>query len=350
MSERRLTWCSLGSGVVGGALIENIALTDVAARFDLEQKPVAVGGRKGWREGSKDGAIIEPDIRKLPDVDVLFINSPSTPDNEPMLSLIDEQLELERYVVTAEKGTPSNNPRLMLSPFFGYWATYGGGGRLIPKLALDTPDPENIKVLVTVPNATKTYTFGRVSNGENADQVLADAKVLGYAEPDAIGAYNILRAEATSDVPNKHAILWSTLFPDLLPLSPELMQTEFTEDQALRGLNNAGLYRYMVAQVHERDAKKAAALAEKKLGGFLVSHEGWIIIGGLLRVDRTNELGHFKGFSGPNAGYYITFGPHNGRTFDGEASAWGTGAGAAATSGAELDNLKYMRKQQGFGR
>lgn len=345
MSIERASWSIVGSGNVGSELIGMLDKPEVSERLGLQQLPDFVLRQDGWHEIGPDGFVTEKDPTKLPDSDVLFITSPSTADHEPMRGLMHQQLDVDKVVVTAEKGVLACNfDEFKGYKKLGYWATVGGGTKLLPALELHTEDPDNIREIHLAPNATLTYVYGEVSSGRNATQVVDTARKLGYAEPEATGTYDVIHGEAADDVPRKLAIVWNTIFPELDFLQPDAIDTELTEQQVHDTLNEADKYRYVVSLFQERDIKRAHSITAERLGGFEICHEGWIIIGGLQRVDRTNSLGKFKGTNGPEAGFYVNLGPFDQSTIDGDSFKMGTGAGGATTANAMLDNYTRIRR------
>jgi len=347
MSETVSTWSIVGAGNVGGEIIDMVAKPDVAARLGLLPTPDYVLRRDGWHEHGTNGPIGEPDATKLPDSDVLFVSSPSTPDHEPMRTLMHQQLEGGRIVVTAEKGTLSEHfGELQRFHNLGYWATVGGGTKLLPSLELHTQDPENVRNIHLALNATLTYIFGEVGSGRDLAQVVDASTKLGYAEPGAISPFDVILSEAAGDIPRKLAIVWNTIFPDSKPLSPGVIDTKLLEEDVYRALNEADRYRYLVSLFQERDEKRAESIAQDKLGGFDIVHEGWIVMGGLQRVDRTNSVGRFKGSNGPAAGFYVALGPFDQSTIDGETFLMGTGAGGSTTANAMLDNYSHIKRSR----
>jgi hypothetical protein len=85
-------------------------------------------------------------------------------------------------------------------------------------------------------------------------------------------------------------------------------------------------------------------MSDGRLGGFQFEHEGWLVIGGFQRTDRTNALSRFNTVAGAGAGYYINLGPKDKSTIDGENFVVGTGAGGAVTANAMLDNYSALRQ------
>ena len=285
------TWSIVGAGNVGGALIDMVAKPEVAARHGLEPEPRFVMRKDGWHAGGPDGPLAQVEM-----TDVLFIATPSTPDHQPMLSLMRDRLHHGMTVVTAEKGVLAEHFEEMtaLPEQVGYWATVGGGTKLVPKMLFDTRDPGNIKELHVASNATLTYTYSEVASGGNLDEVVDAAVKLGYAEPGATAAYDVIHGEAAGDVPRKTAIVLQSIFPEFVGIDLEKMDTELTEEQVMRSLSHADRYRYLVSVFPEGAEELAASRTEGRLGGFEFVHEGWLVVGGLQRVDRTNPLAYFK--------------------------------------------------------
>lgn len=344
MGQRGETWNCLGAGTIGGALLDMVAKPEVAHDMGLAQYPSFVLRRDGWHEGGKNGPIVEKDPTKLPDGDVLLNTYPTMPNHFPLLTLMRQQLARGGEVITAEKGTLSDN----FGEFsdVGYWATVGGGTKLLPSLELHTQDPRNIREIHLALNATLTYIFGEVGSGQDVNDVVEAATKMGYAEPGATDAYDVIYGEAAGDVPRKLAIVWNTIFSDTKELSPGEIKTELTQEDVIKALSAAHKYRYLVSMFPVADRERAEKMTESRIGGFSMEHEEWVIIGGLMRVNRTNKIGKFMNSNGPNAGFYVGLGPQDNSTNDGKTFLMGTGAGGAPTATAMLDNLQYLRRQK----
>jgi homoserine dehydrogenase len=357
MSEIPKSWSSVGVGTVGGAASHMISSPRVASYYGLQQLPVGVLRKDGWHEHGKYGALVETNALELPDSDVLFIACPSTPDNEPMLTLMRKQLALGRVVVTAEKRTLAYN----LAEFkqypdqLGYWATVGGGTRPLHTLEAWAHDPDNIREMILEPNATTTFIYGEVGNGSDPDEVVKMASQDGLAEPNTAGVYDVIFNEAANDVPSKFVIVLGTIFPHLAELSPDDISTVLTKQNVARSLAEAYKYRYLAAIYQEKDADRAHEMTAGKLDGFELVHESLLLIGGLMRVDvdqNANAIGRFKDTRGPEAGFYVELGPYTKEmdpdkrkeTSDGHIFSMGTGAGGLTTANAMLDNYQAIRK------
>jgi homoserine dehydrogenase len=351
MSKATASWCILGAGTVGQSVINMVAKAEVAAEYGLSWHPEQVLRRDGWHKGGIDGPLTGLHPGELPDCDVLFVTLPSTPGHEPVLSLTRQQLAKGRTVITAEKGALAEHyAELTKTPSkLGYWATVGGGTRLIPKLQLDATDPGNIKELHLALNATLTYIFSEVAAGKSVKAVVAAACEHGYAEPGATDAYEVIRAEADQDVRSKVLIALGAILPEFTDVQLEVIRA-FYKKPALskpavhKALDEAGKYRYIVSVYPEKAKEKAKRTSKGRLGGFEFEHKGWLVIAGLQRVDRANALSEFKTMSGAGAGYYIDLGPLDKSTNDGQNFVKGTGAGGDTTANAMLDNYKALRE------
>jgi homoserine dehydrogenase len=184
-----------------------------------------------------------------------------------------------------------------------------------------------------------------VAAGESTDEVVSAAGKLGYAEPGAVGVFDVIHNEAMHDVPRKTAIVLQTIFPEMVGLDlVAKMETELSEDDVLDALNEADRYRYLVSVFPEYAADQAGRMNEGRLGGFHFEQGGWLVTGGFQRTDRTNALSRFNGIAGAGAGYYVNLGPKDKSTIDGENFVVGTGAGGAVTANAMLDNYQALRQ------
>lgn len=343
------SWVILGSKNVGGAAIDMVNKPEVAGRLGLEREPRLILGKTGWRQG-KEGLGIPVGTMDF-DAELMIVATPSTPDHEPMRSLIHEQLRRGGVVVTAEKGSVANpevHAELKALPGeLGEWATVGGGTRMLPKLRLDTQDTANIREIHLATNATLTYVFGQVESGDDVAEVTDAARKLGYAEPNAQGAFEVIEGEAKGDVSKKIAIAWRTIFPNLATLSPQtLLGAPLDRSEVLEALNDASAYRHVVSMFPEEERERAEIVTAGRLGGSpIIEHEGWLIIDGFQRVDRSNHLAYFRGSRGPTAGYRVVLGPSDHSQVDLTVETMGTGAGGPTTANALLDNYVAIREQ-----
>ncbi len=345
-------WVSVGAGNIGQSYIDMLAKESVATRHGLKAQPNYVLRSDGWHRGGSHGEIvsgIEP-TEIPPDTEVIFISTPATQDNEPMVSLMRRQLQLGKTVVTAEKTSLADNFRELttLPGQLGYWATFGGGARLIPSLELFTLDPENVREIHLAPNATHTFIFGQVQKGKTVVEAVEMAEVAGLVEPGEPGMRDeleIIRNEAKLDIPRKMTILWNTIFPHLAALPTDALQTELDNDQVLEAIARVRSYRYLVSLYPESEERLANKAEKGRMGGFKLYHDGWLIIGGLQRVDRKTGLRFFRNSRGPQAGYFIRLGGAGEAKDDGSYGILGAGAGARPTANAMLDNFKYIRRR-----
>ncbi len=348
-------WSIAGAGVVGGCLIEMLGKEGVAARHGLLPQPDFVQRTDGWHRGGPNGSLtdIEPTDLPSPDTDVMFVATPPTPDNEPTFSLMQKQLALGKTVITAEKATLAENFKELTSlpGLLGYWATFGGGARLIPSLELYTLDPLNVREIQLAPNATLTFIFGKVQKGSTLVEAAEMAEAGGLVEPGESGmrdGLEIISHEAKLEIPRKLTILWNTIFPKLPEMPPDKIVPELDNDQIIRAIDRVRSYRYLVSLYPESEAALVKKAEKEKLpGGFKLFHAGWVVLGGFQRVDRNTSQRFFRNSRGPRAGYYVRLGAPGEKKDDGDNGAMGYAAGSRSTAKAMLDNLIYLRRRLG---
>ena len=351
--ETSKRWSIAGSGVVGGAVIEMLAKEGVAARHGLNPDPDFVLRTDGWHRGGREGHLtgIEP-TELPPDTDVLFVATAPTVDDEPTYSLIKRQLGQEKTVITAEKTSLAENfsELTSLPGQLGYWATVGGGARLIPSLELFTLDPENVREIHIAPNATLTFIFGMVQKGSTLVEAVELAEKAGLVEPGDFGLtdeLHIIQKEAKLDVPRKISILWNTIFPHLEPMPADALPTELDNDETLEAIRRVRSYRYLVSLYPETEAALAKKGNKGRIGGFKHYHAGCVAIGGCQRGDKSTLQRNFRNSRGPQGGYYIRLGAEGEQEDDGVYGSIGVSAGARATATAMLDNLIHIRRSLG---
>lgn len=347
-------WSIAGAGVVGGCLIEMLAKNSIAARHGLLPYPDYVQRSDGWHSGRPDGLPTDMEPTEMPlDTDVLFIATPPTLDNEPTLTLMRRQLALGKTVITAEKATLAENFKELTSlpGQLGYWATVGGGARLVPSLELYTLDPENVREIILAPNATLTYIFGKVQKGSTLVDAVEMAEAKGLVEPGETGLRDgpeIIRDEARLEIPRKMTILWNTIFPHLAPLPTDKMVPELDNSEIFEAIERVRSFRYLVSLYPLSEAALAEKAENGKLpGGFRLFHEGWQVIAGFQRVDRNTNQRFFRNSRGPRAGYYVRLGAPGEEKDDGDYKVMGVAAGSRSTATAMLDNLIYIRRRLG---
>jgi len=346
-------WSIAGAGVVGGGVIEMLAKEEVAARHGLAPQPDLVMRSDGWHVGGPDGELSELGPTDLPaTTDVLFVATPPTPDDEPILSLMRKQLALGKTVITAEKTSLAENFKELttLEGQLGYWATVGGGARLVPSLELFTLDPDNVREIHIAPNATLTYILGKVQKGSTLVDAVEMAEAEGLVEPGEKGLRDeleIIRNEAKLDVPRKISILWNTIFPHLPAMPPDALETELDIDETLEAINRVRSYRYLVSLYPESEEALVKKGDKGRIGGFKRYHAGWVAVGGFQRVDRKTGHRFFRNSRGPRGGYYIRLGAEGEDKDDGDYGVLGAAAGSRPTATAMLDNLIYIRRSLG---
>jgi len=140
-------------------------------------------------------------------VDVAVLCISTLDDGTIAYNYIKNLVEKGIPVVSSEKGALGNYfPELR--PWIGkigYSATVGGGTRLLHWLK-DRLTP-GIKEIHLIINGTLNYIFDGLSRGRALDEVVEEAKKLGYAEPEAKEVLEVINTEACKDIPMKISVL-----------------------------------------------------------------------------------------------------------------------------------------------
>ncbi|XOB42053.1 MAG: hypothetical protein ACKKMS_01620 [Candidatus Nealsonbacteria bacterium] len=140
-------------------------------------------------------------------VDIAVLCISTLDDGNIAYNYIKNLVEKGIPVVSSEKGALGNYfPEL--KPWIskiGYSATVGGGTRLLHWLK-DRLTP-GIKEIHLVINGTLNYIFDGLSRGKALDEVVEEAKKLGYAEPGTQEVLEVINTEACKDIPMKISVL-----------------------------------------------------------------------------------------------------------------------------------------------
>lgn len=350
MVEAPASYALAGRGGVGSRFEEVATKPHIALRHGLEPRPAYVLGKDGWHEGGSHGPLSEIPPDEMPEVDALFIATAPTEDDQPMLSLTEQQLAKGGIAVTAEKGVPADHLQRLdkLPGKYGVWAAAGGGARIVPVLPYYTIDPRNIRELYKGMNGTLAYTFDRLAKGDDLDRVMADADEARMIEPIGEGAsyHDVIRTEAR-DAAVKEVIMSKLTLPGFNGMIRKHITTKLTDREIDQAVDRPDLYRYLTAVFPEGAEEQARAIEARRLGGFNVRYAGHIMIGGFIDVasDENPALMEFLGVEGATAAYSINLGPGDGSTKDGYYFGKGDGAGPDPTTTAMLDNYEFLRQE-----
>lgn len=256
--------------------------------------------------------------RHLNGLDVAFLAIPTLDDGRTAYGYIKMLLSRGIPVVTCEKGALSNYfPDLEGSlDRIGYSATVGGGTKML-HFARQRAGPQTREIHAVI-NGTLNYLFDGVSSGRTIEEVVDEAKKLGYAEPGAKTELEVINTEATRDVPMKTAILFNVLGLSSRKIrAKEIRVREMSKaklDELLAGVQGR---RYIVSIARERRK-------EDVVGGFSLEAGDWYISAGFKRVDR-NPLFDRMIPAGVNNAILLSEGK------DGAYILSGPGAGAGPT-------------------
>ena len=353
-----LSWGLVGYGTIGSELARQVAQPEVARRMQLNQFPDFVVRSSGlyvpdadtWELPSKPDLGGLDEIEELPDA--LFVALPSTDEGTTAMSIIRRALSDRRAVVTAEKGAVANffDDLWQISgefDRFGYDATVGGGTKMLSHLRLQAMDVANVQQAHFALNGTLNYIFESVGPqagaGMSLGQAVSQAVELGYAEPGASSAHDVIRGEAEGDIPKKTSILFNTLRldePEVNDLFWKDLEFTLKDDEIEQVVEEALIRRFIVSLYSPRGREKMRTKENQDVvGGFSVEHEGWLIIGGFRNMQKSPLLQPLAHMSGPANGYVIGLGPDES---DGVYMNMGPGAGPRPTVGTMLDDHLAM--------
>ena len=296
------------------------------------------GTEKGWEiitatasgvyagEGEKIGELDNwfEYFRKL---DIICLCIPTLDDGEIAFRYIKPLVENGKPVVTCEKGSLGNYfPEL--KPWIdkiGYSATVGGGTRLLHWLKERlTPGIKEIHLII---NGTLNYIFDGLSRGRTLDEMVEEAKRLGYAEPGAHGLAEVINTEAGKDIPMKTSVLLNICgFGEIRAKNIDV-QT-ITEEDLKRLAKEAISRRYIVSITREENK-------EDMVGGFKFDLGGWHVSAG------------FKNCSNPLLLQLVLPGVSNAALIhglDGIRLLKGPGAGAVSTVGSMMKDIENLLK------
>jgi len=338
-----MSWGLYGQGLIGSELKKQVGKEGVAARLHLSPAPEFVVRSSGVYEA--DGKTpLEVDVDDLPTPDVTFLTIPSTDSGQESMAVLERVLGEGRVAITAEKGGIANNfaeLREMSDNFarLGIRATVGGGARLIPIAREFCRDRENVTQLHGVLNGTMTAIYSLYGGAGQGGAIMTSglavdqAIKLGYAEPGASSPNEVIKGEATGDIPKKTAILFNAagLSDDILNWQD--LQFELTDEEIDRSLAEARVRRFIVSLFHNRHKKIPDT---DIIGGFEHEHDGWTIVGGFQDATKNPLLAPLLGLSQASNGLVIGLGPDE---LDGVYVPTGPGAGPQPTVNAMLDDL-----------
>lgn len=205
-------------------------------------------------------------------IDIAALCIPTLDDGSTAFEYIKALVERKIPVVTCEKGALGNYfPELKPEiGKIGYSATVGGGTRLLHWLKERlSPKTEEVHLVI---NGTLNYIFDGLSRGRTLDEVVEEAKKLGYAEPGAQESLEVINTEACRDVPMKVSVLLNICgFGEIRARDIKAQMVAKSDLKKL--VREATLRRYIVSitrEVNEEDI----------VGGFKFQLNEWWVSGG----------------------------------------------------------------------
>lgn len=206
-------------------------------------------------------------------LDIVCLCIPTLDDGVIAYEYIKVLIDNNIPVVTCEKGALGNYfPELKhWVNKIGYSATVGGGTRLLPwlreRLTLGTRE---VHLII---NGTLNFIFDGLSSGRGAlDEMVAEAKTLGYTEPGAKNPSEVINNEANKDVPNKVSVLLNTCgFGEIR--AKDIDVKPIFEDDLKKLVREATSRRYIVSITRETNE-------EDVIGGFKFLLNGWHVSAG----------------------------------------------------------------------
>lgn len=208
----------------------------------------------------------------LEKIDIACLAIPTIDDGliayEYMKTLIKHNIP----IVTSEKGALGNYFPELKSQLnkIGYSATVGGGTRLLHWLKERlTPGIKEIHLII---NGTLNYIFDELSKGRTLDEVVEETKKLGYAEPEAQEALEVINTESCKDIPMKVSVLLNICgFGEVK--AREISPQKISKNEIKKLIREASFRRYIVSITREENE-------EDVVGGFKFPINDWWVSAG----------------------------------------------------------------------
>jgi aspartokinase/homoserine dehydrogenase 1 len=213
------------------------------------------------------------------ELDIAFLAIPTLDDGFTAFNHIQSFLKRGIPIVTCEKGAFSNyfSELMDWKNNIGYSATVGGGTRMLRYM--EEKINQKTKKIYAIINGTLNYIFNEVSEGKGIKEVAEETKKLGYAEPGARSALEIINKEMV-DVAMKSSILFNMCKFTPIPIRAKDIQirkiSEFEFEELIKEAKN----RRCIVSITKEDNE------EDVIGGFKHRVDGWIISIGFKRIDK----------------------------------------------------------------
>jgi homoserine dehydrogenase len=311
----------IGAGNIGSELHKRIKQLKWEVLFVVKQD----GIYKNFSEKIDEINNIEKYIKNI---NLAFIAIPTLDDGLTAYKYLKMFLENNIPTITCEKGALGNYffELEKYLPLIGYSATVGGGTRILEYIKERIT--QNTKRINLVLNGTLNYIFYQLSQGKKLEEVISEVQRLGYSEPGAKNAIDIINKEASGDIPFKVSILFNIakLSPDIIK-AKDLSVNKILEEELRFMVDKAEDFRYFVSMTKEKP------ISEKSIGRFAFESNGWYCLGGFRKV-KDDFIGSLKGVAN---GVEIE---ENG--FDGVYCLSGPGAGAGPTVSSMIKDAQTL--------
>jgi homoserine dehydrogenase len=355
--ERIATWGLIGFGNIGHEVLRQIKQPGVAKRLGLEIDPGFIIDSGGIMEADGHTPAVYKRLDELPALpDVIFVAIPSSDDGKIAYGYIAPLLKQGKLVVTAEKGALANNFAKLRSlsdnfRLFGTTATVGGGTRLLRVVREYCQDIDNITQIHLALNGTLAAMMDWVApmtgSGVSLTKAAERAIAQKYAEPGSDSPAAIIRAEAEGDIPKKLAIFYNSVGLGSQLIDWHNLRFSLTDEQIQKATASPIPRRFIVSLYspsYLRDHPEGSE--DDIIGGFMVAHDGWQMVGGFRQVDASPLFGSLAALTGPGNGIVIGLGP---RASDGVYAVTGPGAGVNPTVNTMLDDFVRLKSLQRTG-
>lgn len=213
-------------------------------------------------------------LKHFKKVDAAVLCIPTFDDGATAFNYIKTLVENGIPTVTTEKGAMGNYfpelKPLLAQGKIGYSAVVGGGTRLLDWVKCRLS--KRIAAILLIINGTLNYIFDGLARGRPLEEVVEEAKILGYAEPGAQTTIEVINTEACRDVPMKIAAVVNICGLGEVR-AKEIKVKSVSEKDEKRLVREAAFRRYIVSITKENDE-------EDIIGGFKFKLDDWYVSGG----------------------------------------------------------------------